>query len=50
MKEAMSTCLDEVIQHEGGYAGPPPLWMGEYERDVVLVVTHVVVRHHEGKP
>ena len=39
--------LNEVVEHEGGDAGTSPLWVGEDEGDVGLVVLHI--RYHEGK-
>lgn len=37
--------LDEMVDHEGADAGPPPLRMHQQEGDVGLVVLDV--RHHE---
>lgn len=37
--------LDEMVDHEGANAGPPPLGMHQQEGDVGLVVLDV--RHHE---
>lgn len=39
--------LDQVVNHEGPDAGPPPLGVDEQEGDVGLVVLHV--RHHEAE-